>query len=186
MDDQRIISLYFKRDEQAIADTAQKYGKYCFSVAKNILPNEQDCEECVNDTYNKAWNSIPPQSPVNFKLFLAKITRNLALDKLKYESRQKRGLGESVLALEEIGEIVSDGESIMDALEKKALSEAINRFLRAIPERDCDIFVSRYFYIESTKKIAQKYSLSHSNVLKILSRTRIKLREYLISEGYDI
>lgn len=186
MDDQRIIALYFKRDEQAITDTAQKYGRYCFSVAKNILPNEQDCEECVNDTYNKAWNSIPPQSPANFKLFLARITRNLALDRVKYESRQKRGFGESALALEEIGEIVSDGESITDALEKEALSEAINRFLRAIPERDCDIFVSRYFYIESTEKIAKKYALSHSNVLKILSRTRIKLKEYLISEGYVI
>lgn len=186
MDDQGIIVLYFSRDEQAIAETAKKYGKYCFTVAKNILQSEQDCEECVNDTYNRAWKSIPPQKPSNFKLFLAKITRNLALDKIKNSSRQKRGSGESALALEEIGDIVSDREDIEDELERKALAEAINRFLHSLSERDCNVFVSRYFYIESTEKIAKKYALSRSNVLKILSRTRSGLRKYLEAEGYKI
>ena len=186
MDERRIIELYFERDEQAIAETQNKYGKYCFAVANNILSNEQDSEECVNDTYNKVWNSIPPQNPNSLKLFLAKITRNLALDKIKRETREKRGGNNLELALDEISEIISDGESIESELESKEFMLSVNSFLRAIPKRDCDVFVSRYFYLEPTEKIAKKYSLSSANVSKILSRTRIKLKDFLKKEGYSV
>ena len=184
MEDTLIIDLYFERNEQAIAETEQKYGKYCFTVANNILSNGQDSEECVNDTYVKAWNSMPPQRPSALKLFLARITRNLAFDKVKKETRQKRGGSNLTLALDEISEVVSDGESVEDEIEAKELMLSVNSFLRTLTARDCNVFVCRYFYLDSIDKIAEKYGLSDKNVSKILSRTRIKLREYLINKGY--
>lgn len=186
MDDKKIIELYNQRDESAIDHTAKRYGRYCFCIAKNILSSEQDCEECLNDAWHRVWNSIPPKKPSNFRLFLARIVRNLAIDKVKSDSRQKRGGGQLDLALEEIGDIVSDSESIESQMEYEALIRSINSFLRNIPERDCNIFISRYFYIESTQIIADKYSVSEANVHKILSRTRSGLKEYLRSEGYEI
>ena len=186
MEDLLIIDLYFERSERAIVETERKYGKYCFSVANNILSNEQDSEECVNDTWSKAWSVIPPKRPNSFKLFLAKITRNLAFDKIKGETRIKRGGKELTLALDEISEIVPDSYYIEAELEAKELMETVNKFLRALPERDCNIFVSRYFFIESVDTIAKKYGLSTVNVSKILSRTRIKLKELLKKEGYSV
>lgn len=186
MDDSKIIELYNARNEQAIRVTEEKYGKYCFVIAKNILSIEQDCEECVNDTWLRAWNSIPPSKPNSLKLFLAKITRNLAIDRVKRESRQKRGSGELLVSLEELCDVVSDTDSVIDELTYKHLKESLNSFLRSVSERDCDIFVSRYFYVESVEFIARKYSISAENAHKILSRTRIRLKEYLKREGYDI
>ena len=186
MDDRQIIELYFHRDEQAIVETQNKYGKYCLTVANNILSNEQDSEECVNDTYNKTWKVIPPQNPNNLKLFLAKIVRNLALDKLKSETRKKRGGNNFELALDEISEIISDGQSMEAELESKEFMKSVNSFLYTLPLRDCNVFISRYFYLESVEKIAQKYGLGVANVSKILSRTRIKLKEFLSKEGYSV
>ena len=186
MDDKQIIELYNSRDEQAIKLTESKYGRYCFSIAKNILSSDWDCEECVNDTWNRAWNSIPPKQPTNFKLFLGKIVRNLAIDKVKSEACQKRGSGELKLAIEEIGDVVSGEDSFEQNLEYELLVKCLNGFLRALPERECNVFVCRYFYIEKVEDIAKKYSLSITNVHKILSRTRIKLKEYLKAEGYEI
>lgn len=186
MEDCEIIELYNERNENAISRTEEKYGRYCFSVAKNILSDERDCEECVNDTWSRAWSSIPPSKPSCLRLFLAKITRNLAIDRVKSESRQKRGGGEVTLALEELGEVVSGKDSPLDELNYKLLVESLNCFLRSIAERDCNVFVSRYFYLEAVDAIAKKYSISTENVHKILSRTRIKLKEYLRNEGYDI
>lgn len=186
MDDKQIVELYFERNERAIAETEQKYGRYCFSVANNILSNEQDSEECVNDTYNKTWNAIPPQNPNNLKLFLARITRNLALDKIKQNTREKRGANNFSLALDEISEIISDGENMESELQSTEFMKTVNSFLYMIPLRDCKVFVSRYFYLESIENIAKKYGLSVANVSKILSRTRVKLREFLKKEGYII
>lgn len=186
MDDNQIIELYNLRDEQAIKYTASKYGRYCFSIAKNILSSDQDCEECVNDTWNRAWNSIPPKQPNNFRLFLGKIVRNLAIDRVKGESCQKRGGSEYTLALDEIGDIVSVEDSLEQNIEYELLVKSLNDFLHSLPERECNIFVSRYFYIESVENIAKKYSISKSNVHKILSRIRTKLKEYLRTEGYEI
>ena len=186
MEDAAIIDLFFERNEQAISETEQKYGKYCFTVANNILTNEQDSEECVNDTYAKAWDAIPPQKPNSLKLFLAKITRNLAFDKVKNESRKKRGGNNFALALDEMSEIIPSSERIEDELEAKELMRAVNTFLRNASPRSCNIFVCRYFYLYSIDKIGEKYGLSRQNVAKILSRTRIELKEYLIKEGYFI
>ena len=186
MDDKQIVELYFERDERAISETQNKYGRYCFSVANNILLNEQDSEECVNDTYNKTWNTIPPQNPNNFKLFLARITRNLALDKIKRETREKRGGNNFLLALDEISEIVSDGENVESELQSTEFMKTVNSFLYGIPLRDCNVFVSRYFYLESIEEIAKKYALSSVNVAKVLSRTRIKLKAFLRKEGYSV
>ena len=186
MDDRQIIELYFERDEQAIVETQNKYGKYCFTVANNILSNEQDSEECVNDAYNKTWKVIPPQNPNCLKLFLAKIVRNLALDKLKSETRKKRGGNNFELALDEVSEIISDGENLESELESKEFMKTVNSFLYTLPSRDCNVFVSRYFYLEAIETIAQKYGLSVANVSKILSRTRVKLKELLIKEGYSV
>ena len=186
MDDKQIIELYNSRDEQAIKHTASKYGRYCFSVAKNILSSEQDCEECVNDTWNRVWNSIPPKQPNNFRLFLAKIVRNLAIDRVKREASQKRGSGEFKLALDEIADIASDEDTFEQKIEYDMLVKSLNDFLRRLPERERNIFINRYFYIVSVEDIAKKYSLSVTNVHKILSRTRIKLKEYLKAEGYEI
>ena len=186
MEDTLIIDLYFERNEQAIVETEQKYGKYCFTVANNILSNGQDSEECVNDTYVKAWNSMPPQRPSALKLFLARITRNIAFDKVKKETRQKRGGNNLTLALDEISEVVSDSKSVEDEIEAKELMLSVNSFLHTLTSRDCNVFVCRYFYLDSIDKIAEKYGLSDKNVSKILSRTRIKLREYLINKGYFI
>ena len=186
VDDKGIIELYEMRDERAIRQTADKYGRYCFGVAKNILPSEQDCEECVNDTYVRVWNSIPPKKPSNFRLFLARITRNLAIDRVKRDVAMKRGGGEFALALEEIGDIASDDDTVEKDIEYSVLVRRINEFLRSISERDCNVFVSRYFYIESISTISRKYSLSEANVHKILSRVRVGLKEYLRAEGYEI
>ncbi|MBR6679773.1 MAG: sigma-70 family RNA polymerase sigma factor [Clostridia bacterium] len=184
MDDRRIIELYNQRHEKAISETSLKYGKYCFSIANNILGDPRDSEECVNDTWLKTWNSIPPHEPTSLKLFLGKITRNLSFNKYKESHRQKRGGGEIELALDEIDEIVADVRDIESELEEKAFIGTVNRFLHSLPERDCNIFIRRYFHAYSVQRIAQKYDMSENNVSKVLSRTREKLKKYLRSEGY--
>lgn len=186
MDDRQIIELYFDRDERAIAESENKYGKYCFCIANNILSNVQDSEECVNDTYNKVWNAIPPQNPNSLKLFLAKIVRNLAFDKIKSQTCQKRGGGELMLALDEVSEIISDNSNIEDELESKAFMQTVNAFLRTVSERECNIFIRRYFFLDPIDDIAKRYHISAVNTSKILSRTRARLREYLKKEGYSI
>ncbi|MBE6618366.1 MAG: sigma-70 family RNA polymerase sigma factor [Ruminococcaceae bacterium] len=186
MDDRQIIDLYNQRNESAISETSEKYGKYCFNIANNILLNVESSEECVNDTWLRTWNSIPPQKPHSLRLFLAKITRNLAFDRYKNDTRKKRGGGEIVVALDEISEIVSNSDRVDTEAEERELMAAFNRFLRAIPKRDCNIFIERYFYVESTGVIAKKYGLSVSNVQKILFRTRGKLKDYLETEGYTV
>lgn len=186
MDDKEIISLYNLRDENAISETDKKYGKYCFSIADNILHNFESSEECVSDTYLKTWNSIPPNTPYSLRLFLAKIVRNLAFDRYRKSTRQKRGGSELPLTLEEIKDFLPATDTVETALEEEEFMECINRFLHSLNLRDRCIFVNRYFHIESTRLIADKYSLNENSVHKILSRTRIKLKEFLIKEGYTI
>ena len=185
MQDHEIIALYNKRDQDAIVQTDRKYGAYCFAVANRILANEQDSEECVNDTYLRTWNAIPPQCPTSLKLFLAKITRYLSFD--RYKQRKRMGYGaEITLTLDELDEVAADLADPADALAEQAFAQAFNQFLHTLPERDCNVFVSRYFHVRSTEEIAHLYGLSQVNVRKILSRTRSKLKEYLESEGYTV
>lgn len=184
MDDLKIIELYFQRNEKAIEATNEKYGAYCTVVAKNILNDQRDSEECVSDTWLRAWNSMPPQRPNYLRLFLGKITRNLALDVVKRQGRKKRGSGEYELVIDELHDVSDTAYQVESEMEKKELQRSINAFLHTLPERECNIFLRRYFYFESTKQIASLYDIRESNVLGILSRTRQKLRTYLVQEGY--
>ncbi len=186
MDDVQIIDLYNARDEKAITETESKYGKYCLAVAHNILWNMQDCEECVNDTWLQAWNTIPPKQPSNLRLFLGTITRNLSINRRKASNRLKRGGDQWLLALEEVGEFVPAADTVETAMEEQAFVEAVAGFLRTLPERERTTFLRRYFYLESTPQLASFFRTSEGNVLKSLSRTRKKLKAYLEQEGYTV
>ncbi len=183
MEDSEIIALYFARDESAISQTATTYGTYCYSIAQNILANHEDSEECVNDTWLNAWKAIPPTRPTHLRLFLARITRNLAFNRFHALRTAKRGGGEMVLALEELTDIADKFRS-ENKLEAKELSQCINNFLHTLSERDCSLFLKRYFYVIPVREIAAKHHLSEKHTSTILSRTRKKLAAYLQKEGY--
>jgi RNA polymerase sigma-70 factor (ECF subfamily) len=186
VDDRQIIKLYFDRSERAITATNKKYGKYCFAVANNVLSDKRDCEECVNDTWMTAWNTIPPTVPDVLKLFLAKITRNLAINRLKNDAREKRGSRELPIAHHELSDLITDNEDTESTYDQKMLSAAINGFIKNLRPLDCTVFVLRYFYLSSIPSIANSCRISQDNVHKILSRTRQKLKKYLESEGFSI
>ena len=186
MKDNEIIALYQARDEQAIGATAAKYGDYCFVVANNVLGDSLDAEECVNDAYLRTWNAIPPAEPSNFKMFLARITRNLALDRYRKSIREKRGGRAPLAALDEVAEIVADTSALDEESAEQEFVSLLSVFLRNLPQRERNVFIRRYFYFDSAEIIAEKFGLRESNVLVILSRTRQKLRELLRKEGYII
>ena len=186
MDEKEILHLYLNRDEQAVAETQRAYGGYCFAVAMNILGCIQDAEETVSDTMLQLWNSIPPQNPDNLKLFCARITRNFALSKWRRYSAKKRGGGQILVALEELGDCVSGHADPSVTMDKKELGCCISNFLSQQSERDRFVFLRRYFYMDSTTEIGKKCCLREANVLQILSRTRKRLKAHLIKEGYDL
>ena len=186
MDDKQIVDLYWTRSERAIEETEEKYGKYCYSIAYNILYNTQDSEECVNDTYMQAWNSIPPQRPHFLSSFLGKITRNLALNKYKYYAAQKRGLGKVNIVLEELSECLPSQKDTEKILEDKFVVEILNKFLEKQKPKIRKIFVRRYWYLDSIKEIANDYRISESNVKMTLIRTRNSLKDYMEKEGISI
>lgn len=186
VEDDQIIELFWKRSEHAIQKTEEKYGSYCYAIAQQILDNHQDSEECVNDTWLRAWNGIPPQHPRIFRQFLAKITRNLAFDRYRARKTAKRGKGVMEEVLEELEECTNGSSDVEDEILRKELEENIRCFVQTLSNRDSDIFIRRYFYVESIDQIARQFSLKESNVLMILSRTRKKLRDYLEKEGYRI
>jgi len=183
VEDKQIIELFCNRKENAIQKTEEKYGKFCLKIADNILRNQEDSEECVNDTWMKAWQSIPPTIPECLRIFLGKITRNLAFDKYRLNHSAKRGGGEINLVLEELEGVVAGKDNVEVQLEAKMLTEAINTYLHTLSERECNVFIRRYFFSETTAQIAKRYDLKESNVLMILSRTRKKLQAYLVQEG---
>lgn len=182
--DSRIIELYFERAELAIAKTDEKYGKYCHTIAYNVLFSHEDAEECVNDMYIRVWNIVPPQRPSNLKAFLAKITRNLALDRYWTKNAQKRSCGIDI-ALDELSECLSDrGEgSVSDEI---ALKDAVNSFLAGLNRSVRIIFVQRYWYFCSIKEISANLGVSEGAVKTTLSRTRVKFKEHLRKEGIEI
>lgn len=183
IDDRDIIELYLNRDERAIDETAEKYGEYCKKIAFNILSDSFDAEECVNDTYLRTWNSIPPTMPRVLSAFLAKITRNLALDRYKKKAAQKRS-GVSV-SLDELAECLG-GRDISDEIEAAALGEAISKFLLTESEICRRIFVRRYFFEDSIDEIAKFYRISEGKVKTSLHRTRTRLAKFLMEEGIYI
>ncbi|MGM9522168.1 MAG: RNA polymerase sigma factor [Oscillospiraceae bacterium] len=186
MTDAEIIERYWQRDESAISNSSEKYGAYCRAVAGNILKDPRDLEECVNDTWLKAWGSIPPQRPSRLKLFFARITRNLAFSMYRSKTAEKRGGGEISAVLDELAECLPGGADTEEAFSAAELGRRINSFAAALPKRERDIFVRRYFFTESVRQIARTFGLTENNVSVILSRTREKLRKQLEKEGYVI
>lgn len=184
MEDNQIVELYWKKNTDAISETANKYGTYCFTVADNILHNFEDSEECVNDTWLHVWNAIPPQKPNVLRMFLAKITRNLSFNRFNAKNAEKRGGGEITLVLDELAECLANEADVEVAYEEKELEQCIRYFVRALPEREGNVFVRRYFFTETVAEIAKRYGLTENNVMVILSRTRKKLKAELKKEGY--
>lgn len=184
MEDSEIVKLFQSRNEQAISHAYQKYGKYCGAVAMNILKNREDSDECVNDTMMKAWESIPPEQPRNLAGFLAKITKNTAIDRYNYARAEKRGGGEVPLIFDELSECIPDNSSVEKALEQKELTAAVNDFLKNLPENKRDLFVLRYWYCLSVSEAAERVGLSANNAAVTLARIRKSLLEYLGKRGY--
>lgn len=176
MEDKAIIELFNQRNQQAINETAEKYGNYCYSISYNILANTEDSEECVNDTYLKAWQTIPPEYPNIFSVFLAKITRNISLDKYRHKYAKKRGGTTACIVFEELENCVADTKNSIDEVE---LTEVINSFLKTLSDDKRKIFVKRYWYFCSVKEIAEFYGTSESKVKMTLNRTRENFRKYL-------
>ena len=185
MQDEQIIGLYFARDERAIAETEAKYGNYCIGIAHNILQNLQDSEECVNDTWLSAWDSIPPAKPSVLKTYLGKITRNLALDRWRHAHSEKRGSGRISVALDEVHEIISSGYSVSDEYLEREFMRLINHFLHSLPDRERNVFIRRYYFANNIPEIAVRFGITQSNTRKILSRTRQKLKIYLDKEWHS-
>lgn len=183
MDDKKIVALYWERSECAISETAGKYGRYCQSVARNILQNEEDVAECVNDAYLRAWNSIPPHRPENLRTFLGKITRNLALNRYEKQGTEKRGNGQTTVALEELLECIPSRFSTEQIVDRIVLTEALNRFLAGLKPDARKIFVSRYWYLRSVREISEMYGMTESKVTVTLTRTRQRLNQFLKKEG---
>ena len=186
MTDEGIVNLYWDRNEAAITETDLKYGRYCFSISYNILSNKEDSDECVNDTYNAAWNSMPPQRPVILSAFLGKIVRNISLNRYKEITAQKRGGNQMELILDELGEIASDMPGPDDRAIQTQLVKAINEFLAGLPAEKRIMFVRRYWYADDIGAIAKRMGMSANNVSVEIRRIRLKLRGYLIERGFDV
>lgn len=186
MEDTKIIQLYWDRNEAAIPATSEKYGAYCTSIARNILKNEEDTEECVNDTYLNAWNAMPPQKPSVLAAFLGRITRNLSFNRYKLLHTEKRGGGELPLVLEELSDCVSGTESVEQEIDRKELLAEINGFLAGLSKEKRQMFVRRYWHAESVKDIAGRFGVSEGSATMTLGRIRKKLREDLEDKGFVV
>ena len=187
MEDDAIVTLYWQRDEEALRASSEKYGSRLRQLAQRILADAHDAEECENDTYLAAWNSIPPHEPRSYLFaFLARITRHLSLDRCRGREREKRG-GRRVAALtEELLQCLPGGETPEEALDLQTLGERISDFLQTLPAEKRNLFLRRYWYCDSILDIARRYGLSESKVKSSLSRSRRALREALRKEGYHV
>ena len=183
MEDSRIVDLYWQRSETAITETSKKYSRYCYYISFNILYNNEDAEECVNDTYLKAWNAMPTKRPDNLSAFLGKITRNLSLDKYKYYKAEKRGSGQVEQTLSELDECIPSMSNVVQEIQEKVLEATINNFLRSLPKQNRKVFVQRYWYLMSIKEIVKDSNVSESKIKSMLFRERKKLKSILEKEG---
>ncbi len=180
MEDERIVMLYWERNENAILESERKYGKYCFSIAYNVLHSHEDSNECVNDTWKSAWEAMPPEKPNVLQSFLARITRNIAIDRYRRDSAQKRS-AEVDKNIDEYYECIPNKDAPID--DEVVLKQAINGFLSSLDTATRVIFMRRYWYSMSVKDIAKSMRLSESHISVILHRTRNKFKEYLTKEG---
>lgn len=186
MEDSKIVELYLARDEKAIYETKMKYGNYCYSIAYNILYNNEDCQECLSDAYLNTWNSIPPKIPSILSTYIGKIVRRLAISKFRKIYAEKRGGGQYALSLDELEDCVSSNSNVEEEVDEKILTEKIDYFLSKLPKSERKVFVCRYYYFDSIQEISKEFGFGESKVKMMLKRTRDKLREYLMKEGYQI
>ena len=186
MDDSVIVQMYWNRNEEALSATAKKYGLYCFSIAENILGNNEDAEECVNDTYLQTWNSIPDNKPKMLSTYLAKITRNLSFNRYKRNNAEKRGGGQIDLVLDELSDLIISPDESDKEFDSRLLSKAINAFLSNLSVEKRQIFMCRYWYADSIKDIAKRFDMTENNVSVTLNRLRQKLSEHLKESGYEL
>ena len=183
MTDTQIIDLYWARSEEAILATADTYGGYCAAIAWNILHSREDTEECVNETWLRAWNSIPPQKPRMLSAFFGRITRNIAFDRYRASKAAKRGKGEIAAVLEELDECIPDNDTTESLCDGRHLEGLINEFLGELQERDRNIFLQRYWFATPIKEISKKYAMNLNTVKASLFRSRNKLKALLEKEG---
>jgi len=185
MEDSQIIKLYWDRDETAIRESDAAHGAYCHAVAMNILSNREDSEECVSDTWLRAWNVIPPQKPDRLRSFFARITRNLAIDRYRKRMAEKRNENMSTV-IDELEGVLSSTESVESEMDRHELTQSLNRFLASLSVRDRQIFIRRYFWCEDTEKISRDMGLKQNSLNVILHRTRSRLRAHLTKEGWEV
>ena len=182
MDDPEIIALYEARDERAVSETQAQYGSRCRRFAQRILGSSEDAEECVNDALLKVWETIPPQHPESLAAYLTVLTRNIALNRLKAEHRQMRGGGQIPAVLDELAACIPAADTVESVLDRHSFVAALERFLDTLSHDARVIFVRRYWYMNSCREIADAYSMSESKVRVSLTRTRKKLKVFLIKE----
>ena len=185
MEDNQIIQLFWDRDPRAVEAAAAQYGGYCTAVARNILGSAEDAEECVNDAWLAVWNAIPPHRPAMLSAFLGKLTRNIALNRLKRDRADKRGGGDAGVALDELAEVISDRSTVEAELDRRALLAAIDAWLGGLPPKKRGIFVCRYWYFDTVNDIAARYGMRENHVSVTLNRLRADLCKYLRERGFE-
>ncbi|MBQ3134887.1 MAG: sigma-70 family RNA polymerase sigma factor [Oscillospiraceae bacterium] len=186
MEDSCIIDLYWARSQQAIEESELKYGAYCRTVARNILSRAEDAEECVNDTWLRAWNAMPPQRPAVLQAFFGTLTRNLSLDRWRRDRAEKRGGGTVELALEELEDCLAARDGVEQALEAEQTARLISDFLRRQSKQDRQLFVRRYWYLDDIRTLCRQFGMGESQVKSRLHRMRRKLRNELEKEGVAV
>lgn len=186
MEDSRIVELFLARQETAVAAAQEKYAPYCLAVARRILGNDRDAEEAVNDALLAAWNSIPPQRPEVLSSYLAKLTRRIAIDRVRRNTADKRGAGEWDLALEELEDVLSGRADPAGELEAKDLEDSVGRFLQSLPDSDRLLFLARYWHFRPMADIARSLNCREGAVRTRLHRLRRKLKDQLGKEGYTL
>ena len=186
MEDEKIVSLYWQREEAAIRETEIKYDRYLTKIAYNILADREDSRESVNDTYLAAWNSMPPHRPAALSAYLAKLTRRISIDRFRYRSRDKRRGSDYAVSLSELGECVSGGNTTEEIVNVKLLADTIGIYLRLQSEEARNAFIGRYYFLDPIKEVAAYCGMSESKCKTLLHRTRVGLKEYLRKEGFDV
>lgn len=185
MDDPSVVQMFWDRDENAVSESARRYGDYCFSIANNVLRDRRDSEECLNDALLAAWRSIPPQKPENLKTYLGKLVREIAISRWRSNNRQKRIRSDFLCSLDEMAEIISGG-AFDEELEEAELSREISRFLSSVDRTKRNVFIRRYWYCDPVESICRRYGFGKSKVLMMLKRTRDDLARHLKEKGFLI